>query len=183
MGLKRYISHGKGNIAYRCLCLQRSDTMAGAKNPDAWAKELALPPAPGSPYGLPVPGSETSGRSAVYRHWKFVNQPLLTTIDPEIQTLHDMFEASARRYATHRCLGARHWNSTSKTWGDKFEWLTYAEVAERRKNFGAGVVEIHKRLNYPLDKFGIGLWCQNRIEWQITGMCYPNAVLPTLGLV
>ncbi|KAJ3506321.1 hypothetical protein NM208_g16091 [Fusarium decemcellulare] len=45
-----------------------------------------------------------------------------------------------------------------------------SEVDVRRKNFGAGIVEIHKLINYPGDKYGVGLWSQNRAEWQITDL-------------
>ena len=143
--------------------------MAPHKSADALAKELQACPPPGSPYGLPVPGSQQPGRSHIYRHHLFVNQPLLTTLDPEVQTIHDMFEKSAVNYPAKRCLGTRHWIPATKTYADKYEWLTYAEVAERRKNIGAGIVEIHKRINFPKDKYGVGLWSQNRAEWQLVG--------------
>lgn len=42
-----------------------------------------LPPF-GSPFSLPVPGSEESDRSATYRHWRFVDRPLLETWDPKV---------------------------------------------------------------------------------------------------
>jgi long-chain acyl-CoA synthetase len=47
------------------------------------AKELQPPPEPGKPYSLPVPGSAKPGRSAVYRHWRFIDG-LLETLDPNV---------------------------------------------------------------------------------------------------
>ena len=143
--------------------------MAPTRNPDAWAKELAQPPPPGSPYGVPVPGSATPGRSAIYRHRKFRDGPLLTTLDPEVQSTHDMFESSVRKWPNKQCFGTRPWSPATKTWADRYEWITYAEAAERRKNIGAGIVELHNRIGYPHDKYGVGLWSQNRLEWQLTG--------------
>ena len=140
------------------------------KDPSVIINELKQPPPPGSPYGVPIPGSERPGRSAVYRHWRFRDQPLLATFDPEVQTLHDLFDRSVRKYPNNRCFGTRNWNQATRTWSDKFEWVTYAQVAERRKNLGAGIVEIHKAISHPKDKYGVGLWSQNRAEWQITGM-------------
>jgi long-chain acyl-CoA synthetase len=68
-----------------------------------------------------------------------------------------------------RCLGARPWDPATKTFGD-YQWLTYSEVALRRKNFGAGLVELHKKAGITQDRqYGVGLWCQNRPEWQISG--------------
>ncbi|PQE29775.1 AMP-binding enzyme protein [Rutstroemia sp. NJR-2017a WRK4] len=139
-----------------------------AQDPDAFVKLLRTSPAPGSPYSLPIPGSSREGRSAVYRHHRFVDKPLLQTIDPECLTAHDHFEKSARKRPNGRCLGHRAWDPATKTYGN-FQWLTYGQVAERRKNFGVGLVELHKRAGVTDDKFGVGLWCQNRPEWQIFG--------------
>lgn len=139
------------------------------KDADAFQTLLETPPPPGSPYSVPIPGSEKEGRSAVYRHWRFRDEPLLRTLDPAVQTMHDAFEASVKRRPNNRCLGARTWNPVTKEHG-KFEWESYAKVAERRRNLGVGIVDIHKKAGISADKFGIGLWCQNRPEWQITGM-------------
>jgi long-chain acyl-CoA synthetase len=59
------------------------------------AKELQPPPEPGKPYSLPIPGSERPGRSAVYRHWRFMDG-LLETLDPNIRTAHDFFEDTGK---------------------------------------------------------------------------------------
>lgn len=42
-----------------------------------------LPP-PGTPHGVPVPGSQRPGHSAVYRHWRIGAGDLLSTADPEV---------------------------------------------------------------------------------------------------
>lgn len=44
-------------------------------------------PADGKPESYPVPGSEKEGRSAVYRHWKIADGPLLETLDPKVRPL------------------------------------------------------------------------------------------------
>lgn len=139
-----------------------------SQDPDAYCRFLLEPPPPGSPYSLPIPGSARDGRSAVYRHWRFVDGPLLQTIDPAVLTAHDMFESSVKRKPNARCLGKRPWDSLTKTWG-KYEWITYAETAQRRRNFGVGLVDLQKRAGVTEEKYGVGLWCQNRPEWQITG--------------
>ena len=48
--------------------------------------------------------------------------------------------------------------------------MNYATVQRRRTEFGAGLVELHRRVGVTKRKYGVGLWCQNRPEWQITGM-------------
>src|SRR3569833_292444 len=47
--------------------------------------------------------------------------------------------------------------------------MSYAEGAERRKYFGAGLVELHNRVGILADKYGVGVWAQNRPEWQLAG--------------
>jgi hypothetical protein len=51
-----------------------------------------VPPPKGQPYGVALPGTQTAERSAVYRHWRFADKPLLDTLDPAIKTPHDAFE-------------------------------------------------------------------------------------------
>ena len=49
------------------------------------AIKLHEPPTKGKPYSVALPGSQIEGRSAIYRHWRFVDKPLLTTLTPEVR--------------------------------------------------------------------------------------------------
>ena len=49
------------------------------------AKEFYTAPPVGSPYAIPLPGSEQEGRSQVYRHWRFQDD-LLKTLDANVRT-------------------------------------------------------------------------------------------------
>ena len=51
------------------------------------AHELGAPPPKGQPYSVPIPGSQIEGRSAVYRNWRFVDKPLLETLDPAVWSI------------------------------------------------------------------------------------------------
>lgn len=135
----------------------------------AFVEKLARPPPPGAPHGVSIEGSERENRTPVYRHWAVRNEPLLSHIEPSVRTLHDLFEFSAREYPDKPCLGARHWLHESKLWEPKFRWLSYADVAQRRHNFGVGLVEINRRLGQFSEVFGVGIWSQNRPEWQVVG--------------
>ncbi len=130
---------------------------------------ISPPPPPGAPFGLPVPNTATPNRTAAYRHWRFRDTPLLETLESDVHTLHDAFEVSLKNVPKKNFLGWRPWNATTKTYEDKYVWMTYAEVAERRKNLGAGLVELHKQAGITADKYAVGIWCQNRPEWQIAG--------------
>ncbi|KAK3905886.1 hypothetical protein C8A05DRAFT_41220 [Staphylotrichum tortipilum] len=153
----------------------------------AYIKTLATPPPAGSPYALPIPGTERPNRTPIYRHWRFQNGPLLETFDPNHRTIHDLFEHALAHHAKNRCLGWRAWNPATQTWAPKYSWITYAEVAERRKNLGAGIVELHHRIGVKDDKYAVGLWAQNRPEWQITELAllsqslWPVSLYETLG--
>jgi long-chain acyl-CoA synthetase len=136
----------------------------------AYTKIISQPPPPGSPYGLPVPGSERPNRTAAYRHYRFQNIPLLEVLNPSIRTLHDVFEDVATRKPKADCLGHRPWNPVTRKWEDRYEWQSFAQVAERRKNLGAGIVELHRKVGVTAMKYGVGLWSQNRPEWAITGV-------------
>ncbi|KAK5997831.1 Acyl-CoA ligase [Cladobotryum mycophilum] len=156
--------------------------MAPPRDISAYIQDLATPPPAGSPQAVPIPGTERPNRTAIYRHHRFRDGPLLSTYDPEIQSTNDLFEAAVRKYPNKRCLGTRHWNPATGNWGEQFEWETYSEVAERRKNFGAGIVEVHRAAGITQDKFGVGLWSQNRAEWQITDLALASQSLYTVSL-
>lgn len=155
---------------------------------DAFVKQLQKVPPPGSPYGLPVPGTERPNRTAAYRHWQFVDKPLCARHNPDLTTLHELFEHVSAKKPNGQLLGWRPWNPKTHTWEERFEWFTYREVAERRKNFGAGVVELNRRLGVsPDSKYGVGMWAQNRPEWEICNLglvsqsLWPVSLYETLG--
>ena len=50
--------------------------------------------------------------------------------------------------------------------------MSYGTVQERRANLGAGIVEANRQVGISERKYGVGLWCQNRPEWQLTGTRY-----------
>ena len=131
--------------------------------------KCSTPPPPGSPYGLPIPGSERENRTAVYRNWAFRDGPLLERLEPHCLTFHDLFEEAWQARPNKRMLGHRPWNPTTKTWEPKYVWQSYAEIAERRKNLGTGIAELHHRIGVTAQSYGVGIWSQNRPEWQITG--------------
>ena len=47
--------------------------------------------------------------------------------------------------------------------------MSYGTVQERRANLGVGIVEANRQVGISERKYGVGLWCQNRPEWQLTG--------------
>lgn len=76
--------------------------------------------------------------------------------------------SEAIRQPARNCLGYRPYDKETKTYGP-YEWLSYATVQRRRGNFGVGIIEVNRRAGNLQSKYGVGLWCQNRPEWQLTG--------------
>lgn len=132
------------------------------------AEEYRKPPPKGQPYSITIPGSQKQGRTPVYRHQK-CRDGVLQTLDPAVLTGHDMFEFAAQKYPHAPCLGYRPWDSSRKAYAP-YEWLDYETVQKRRADFGAGLVEIHAREGITGAQYGVGLWCQNRPEWQLTDL-------------
>jgi long-chain acyl-CoA synthetase len=134
--------------------------------------EMSLPPPPGEPYAVPLPGTGRPGRTPIYRHWRTADRELVSNLEPHIRTMHDMFDDAAAKYPNNNCLGSRPWNNVTRIWADHYAWETYSQVAERRLDVGAGLREAHAQIFVATStgqKFGVGIWSQNRAEWEITG--------------
>lgn len=132
------------------------------RDTNAYAASLMVPPPPGSPYALPIPGSEQPGCTPIYRNFRFVQGPVLQALDPEALTLHASFDKTAKRFPSQHCLGYRPWDGAKKIFENRLIWMDYAKVAERRQNFGAGVLQLHRQAGIGNDRYGVGLWSQNR---------------------
>jgi len=68
-----------------------------------------------------------------------------------------------------------------KTFGP-YVWETYGQVQERRKNFGVGLVHLHSKHGITGRQYGVGLWCQNRPEWQVVDLGCMSQALYTVSL-
>ncbi|KAI9782198.1 MAG: hypothetical protein M1839_005312 [Geoglossum umbratile] len=146
----------------------------------ARAKGLLAPPPPGTPYSVPLPGSETKGRSKVYRHWRF-KDAILRTLDPAVTTAHELFEDTVKRQPARNALGYRPYDPVKRTFGP-YKWLDYQTVQRRKAEFGVGLVELHEKAGIMGSGYGVGLWCQNRPEWQITDLACMSQSLFTVSI-
>ncbi|KAL8963453.1 MAG: hypothetical protein Q9193_000285 [Seirophora villosa] len=96
-------------------------------------------------------------------------------------TVHQAFESAAARVPTNKCLGYRPYASATKTFG-QYEWLDYTTVQRRRANLGVGLVEINKQAGVVEQTHGVGLWCQNRPEWQLIDLACMSQSLYSVSL-
>ena len=92
-----------------------------------------------------------------------------------------MFESTAQRIPNAPSLGYRPYDPEKKAFGP-YEWLAYSTVQRRRADFGVGLVELHRREGVEDETYGIGLWCQNRPEWQITDLACMSQSLFSVSL-
>jgi long-chain acyl-CoA synthetase len=144
------------------------------------AEPFRNPPPKGQPYSVALPGTEKPDRTKVYRHW-LCKDGLLETLDPNVRTAHDIFEATVQQTPRSRCLGKRSYDPVKQAWGP-YEWEDYGTVQKRRADIGVGLVELHQRAGVTETKYGIGLWCQNRPEWQITDLACMSQSLFSVSL-
>lgn len=144
------------------------------------AADLHVPPPKGAPHSFAVPNSQKEGRTKIYRHHRCQDGPL-ELLDENHKTLYDYFESSANRTPNAPVFGTRAWNSAKNVFGP-YEWTDYETVKKRKDDFGRGLVEVHAREGVTGTQYGIGLWCQNRMEWQITDMACMSQNLYTVSL-
>lgn len=78
-------------------------------------------------------------------------------------------------------MGLRPYDPKTKSFGP-YQWQDYQTVQRRRANLGVGLVELHKKHGHPGGKHGVGLWCQNRPEWQITDLACTSQSLFSVSL-
>lgn len=144
------------------------------------ADEYHKPPPPGQPYSVTLAASEKADRTPVYRHHK-CRDGVLETLDPSVLTGHDMFEFAATRFPHSPCLGYRPYDTAKNAFGP-YEWIDYETVQKRRTDFGVGLVELHAREGITGTNYGVGLWCQNRPEWQLTDLACMSQSLYSVSL-
>lgn len=144
------------------------------------ADELHKPPGKGEAHSYAVPNSEKEGRSKIYRHHRCQDGPV-GVLDPNHKTVFDIFEDTANRLPNAPGFGTRSWNSAKNVF-NPYEWVDYETVQKRRTNFGKGIVEAHAREGIIGRQYGVGLWCQNRMEWQITDLACMSQSLFSVSL-
>ncbi|KAK9474253.1 eukaryotic long-chain fatty acid CoA synthetase (LC-FACS) [Dipodascopsis tothii] len=138
--------------------------------------------AKGEPQAVPLPGTEAPGLSPVYRN-VLSQERLVHSTHPEIQTQYDAFANSAKIFADRRFLGARYLLDPANDRWSPYVWETYAEIAQRRTDIGAGLCYVNDTLlkNEATSKYSIALFSQSRPEWMITDLAchaYNLVVVP-----
>ncbi|KAK9463150.1 eukaryotic long-chain fatty acid CoA synthetase (LC-FACS) [Lipomyces oligophaga] len=124
----------------------------------------------GNPQALPIPGSQEKGYSPIYRNAASLDGPI-ERLHPAIGTMYDAFENTVRNFTDSKCLGHREYMPQYKKWSH-YIWETYGQVAERRTDFGSGLVKLARDVVGMADpqKFPVAIYSPNRPEWVITDL-------------
>lgn len=79
-------------------------------------------------------------------------------------TIHEIFLSGMAKGADRPCLGWRQRISSNPVkFANKYEWLSYAEVNERRLNLGSAVEALFRTGSAGGGELPtVGIWCQNR---------------------
>jgi long-chain acyl-CoA synthetase len=101
---------------------------------------MAPPPAVQS---VALPNSKEPGYSSIYRNAQYPDA-LQAYETPEVRTLFESFERSAKLNAKSDCLGRREYDRATKTWGP-YVWESYEEIHARRTRVGSGLLNLFEQ--------------------------------------
>lgn len=121
--------------------------------------------------GIELPGTKRPGQTGIYRNAAW---PELLNFKSEHSrsSLYEVFQSGLQRCPNEPCLGHRPIISINPLkFAPYYSWETYAQVDERKRNLGSAL-----QLLWQEGRAGggdlptIGLWSQNRPEWQIVDL-------------
>ncbi|KAH0830405.1 hypothetical protein J3R83DRAFT_1799 [Lanmaoa asiatica] len=115
---------------------------------------------------VPVPGTKRPGQTAHYRNALF---GLYDASTPQIlKTLPEVFDNGYCQNPDARLLGHRPLISIQPLKFGPYVWQTYKQVDARRRKIGSALYELFKSgVLKAEDLETVGIWSQNRPEWQI----------------
>lgn len=133
---------------------------------------------------IEVPGTRKAGQTGHFRNALF---PDFTTVEaPNMnfpKTEYESFNHGLGTAFDKPCLGHRPINPTTGDFEPFFIWQSYAEIDKRRTEFGSGLIKLRKDGSLgagDLTGWTIGIWTQNRPEWQV---CYQACAAYSLVVV
>ncbi|KAG8217331.1 hypothetical protein J3R82DRAFT_5426 [Butyriboletus roseoflavus] len=115
---------------------------------------------------VPVAGTKRPGQTAHYRSALF---GLLDVNTPQVfKTLPEIFDNGCSYNPDARLLGHRPVISTQPLKFGPYAWQTYKQVDVRRRKVGSALHQLFKSgILKTEDLETVGIWAQNRPEWQI----------------
>lgn len=127
----------------------------------------------------PLPNSAQEGYTPIYRNSAV---PYLETRE----TYYDVFNIGREKSHDKPCLGWRPFDADQGIFLPKYEWLTYDQVEEQRTAIASGLAHLAATeklgIGLPKTNWTVGIWCQNRPEWQIIDFANMAHSRQTVGL-
>ncbi|CAH6720870.1 long-chain-fatty-acid--CoA ligase 2 [[Candida] jaroonii] len=140
-------------------------------------------------YGIPLPNTDQPGYSNIYRN-KYSPDKLLETIHPSLDTFAATFKHSVAAHGDKLCFGSLDPSTNT------YQYETYKQIDNRRKNFAAGMFYVLKNNKFQPspevqqkiqnhgktdeESFIVSLFSHNRKEWCITDVaCSTYSILNT----
>eukprot|EP01062_Namystynia_karyoxenos_P062552 TRINITY_DN55454_c0_g1_i1.p2 TRINITY_DN55454_c0_g1~~TRINITY_DN55454_c0_g1_i1.p2 ORF type:complete len:682 (+),score=243.58 TRINITY_DN55454_c0_g1_i1:107-2152(+) len=122
-----------------------------------------------------VPGTAKPGVHGPIRRSTLPCGPELS-IDGVVFTMYENFQRAATMYPNAPCIG---WRPIGPKGAGPYQWLTYAETAQRARHFGSGLVHLGCCDPNSDGLKLLGFYAKNRIEWVIGEQgCYHHAIAP-----
>ncbi|RUS17618.1 hypothetical protein BC937DRAFT_89713 [Endogone sp. FLAS-F59071] len=102
--------------------------------------------------GIELPGTHKPGQTGIWRNVANIDELSLFP-SPDVTTLYEVFEncemphlnGCLKQSAKQPYLGHRPYDPVTETYGD-YTWQTYEKIAERRTNFGSGLLHLNEQV-------------------------------------
>ncbi|BGP36288.1 medium-chain fatty acid-CoA ligase faa2 [Rhodotorula kratochvilovae] len=120
---------------------------------------------PKKPQGIPIPGSQKPGSSAIYVN---AENPKWRSSQPFPTSAYEAFNLGLTLHGKDKCLGARPWDPATGDWAKELVWESYESVDGHRTRVGSGLEQLRQTL-FPDEnqrQWKVGIWATNRPEWQ-----------------
>ena len=153
---------------------------------------------------IKVPDTAKPGYSEIFRNGAFPNGVKLHLL-PELDTYHAIFESTVKRHPNRPCLAHHEYDYENEEHKERYVYLTYQKVSERKQNFASGLLfllennpyknldlESHQKIinhgkDYKLyDKdnlsFIVTFYSGNRPEWIISDLACSSTSITSTAL-
>ncbi|KAF7975311.1 hypothetical protein HWV62_10094 [Athelia sp. TMB] len=144
-------------------------------------RSVEWPPLDYSKQAIPVPGTKKPGQSAHYRNavFGYINQDTPNAM----QTLTELWDIGLAVGKDRPFLGHRPVVSTKPLVFGPYVWQTYGQIAERRKHVGSAIYEMFAKGELGGGELEtVGIWSQNRPEWQVIDLALQGYQKITVSL-
>ncbi|AQZ14747.1 FAA2 (YER015W) [Zygosaccharomyces parabailii] len=121
---------------------------------------------------IAVPDSQEGGYGPVYRS-VLSPERQVSCFDISLPSFYHHFQLCTRLWPSNECLGVRPLNAQTGTYSDRYEYITYAQVEERSRHLGSGImslVNVKRCKSLDSNDFIVAIFSHNRLEWVLADL-------------